>query len=256
MPTASVLVGDRAASVITRFAPDPGAMPPEPPGEEAQCRAFPDKVAAPGAIQLGETVEVRLTVRGGCGSAVSSEPRDVLLVLDRSGSMAGEPIRVLREAALAFLADVDFRTTRVGVVRFNDQAQLASSSLSANPAPVRAAIRGLQASGQTLLHRGLEVARTEFQQRGRPEAAKVLILFSDGQETASDSRNTEREARFLKGGLGVEIFAVGIQASPTLLRQVATDRGPLLRSRQRPLSSTASSSASPSASPRPPSSAR
>jgi Mg-chelatase subunit ChlD/DNA-binding beta-propeller fold protein YncE len=218
----SVLVADRAAGVISRFAPDPGGTPAEPPGEQAQCRSFPDKVADPGTIQLGETVEVRLTVRGGCGSAVSSEPRDVLLVLDRSGSMQGEPIRVLREAALAFLADVDFSTTRVGVISFNETAQRAAP-LSANPAPVRAAIRGLQANGQTLLYRALEAARTEFQQRGRPEAAKVLILFSDGQETASDSRDTEREARFLKGGLDVEIFAIGIQASPTLLRKVATD---------------------------------
>ncbi len=218
-----VLVSDRSANVVTRFAPDPdpGAVPPEPPGDRAACRTFPDKTAAPDTIELGDTVEVRLTVRGGCGSTVSSEPRDVILVLDRSGSMQGEPIRVLREAALAFLADVDFTTTRVGVVAFNETVQ--RTPLSANPAPVRSAIRGLQASGQTLLHVGLAEARSEFQQRGRADARPVLILFSDGQDTGSDTKDTEREARFLKTGMGVEIFTIGIQASPTLLRQVATD---------------------------------
>ncbi len=217
----SVYVADREADLITRFAPDPDAPVSAPPEDAAECRRFPDKTASPGELELGGTVEVRLTVRGGCGSGVSSEPRDILLLLDRSGSMDGEKIRVLRAAAETFIADVDFSTTRIGVISFNNEPRL-DVGLTDDPARVRTAIRDLVAEGETLIWRGLSEARLEFGRRGRPGSKRVAILFSDGLESGSDISETRRQADFLKRD-GVEIFTIGIEASAALMRDVATD---------------------------------
>ena len=217
----SVYVSDREADLVTRFAPDADAEVTAPPDDAAECRRFPDKTASPSELELGGTVEVRLTVRGGCGSGVSSEPRDILLLLDRSGSMDGEKIRVLRAAAETFIADVDFATSRIGVISFNDTPRL-DVGLTDDPARVRNAVRNLVAEGETLIWRGLAEARLEFGRRGRPGSKRVAILFSDGLESGSDISETRRQAGFLKRD-DVEIFTIGIEASAALMRDVATD---------------------------------
>lgn len=217
-----VYVTDRAANLVSVWRPDAAAAPQRPPEGGGECRAVPDKTAAPSTVRLGDPVEVRLTVRGGCGSRAAATPIDILLVLDRSGSMLGEKLRLLRDAAASFVADIDFASGRVGVVSFNDTATL-DAPLSAQAGPPRDAVRNLQATGSTLINVGLARARQEIQQRGRPEARKVIVLFSDGIENRDDANRTRAEADQLKRTLGVEIFTVSIGGSSTLLRTVATD---------------------------------
>jgi len=219
-----VYVTDRDANVVSRFTWDPDAAPAEPPsGSAAQCRNFPDKSAnpaLPGTVTLGGTADVRLAVRGGCGSAASNTPRDVVLILDHSGSMAGESIRILREAALSFVGEVDFSNSRVGIVSFTDTAKV-EQGLTSNANGLRATIRGLDVdpNGGTAIHEGLKEARQHWQTRRRPEARAVFILISDGSSNLNQARN---EADLAKRD-GVEIFTIGIQAWRTLMQAVATD---------------------------------
>lgn len=217
-----VLVVDGAADVVSVWQPDAAIPPQTPPAGGAGCRATADKTAQPDRLALGQTVDVRLTLRGGCGARSAAAPIDILLVLDRSGSMAGEPLRLLRDAAASFIADIDFTTGRVGVVSFNESAVL-DAPLSALPGPPRDAVRNLQAAGNTLIHTGLARARQELQQRGRPGARTVVVLFSDGIEDRDDATRTRQEADGLKRTFGVELFTVAIGGSSGLLRAVASD---------------------------------
>lgn len=213
-----VLVADRAADAITVFRWDDAAAPAEPPERGAQCRYYPAKAASPAELMLGQELEVRLTVRGGCGSEPAAEPLDILLVLDRSGSMAGERLRLAKSAALGFVAEVDMSVTRIGVVSFHDSARL-EVGLTADSARVRRAIAGLEAEGGTRVHAGLAEARAELGRRGRREARPVFVVLSDG---GSDLEDARREAALARER-GVEIFAVGIQAWDALMRAVADD---------------------------------
>lgn len=217
-----ILVTDGAADVVSVWRPDAAAAPQTPPAGGAGCRATADKTAQPGQVARGDSVEVRLTLRGGCGARSAAAPLDILLVLDRSGSMAGEPLRLLRDAAASFIADVDFATSRVGVVSFNEAATL-DAPLSAQPGPPRDAVRALQAAGNTLIHTGLARARQELQQRGRPDARKVVVLFSDGIEDRDDATRTRQEADGLKRTFDVELFTIATGGASALLRAVATD---------------------------------
>ena len=217
-----IFVTDQAADVVSVWRVDAAATPQSPPDGGAECRAVPGKTADPAAVRLGDAVDVRLTVRGGCGSRAAPTPLDILLVLDRSGSMEGERLRLLKEAAASFIAEVDYTTGRVGVVSFNDTAAL-DAPLSAQAGPPRDAVRNLQATGNTLISVGLARARQEFQQRGRADARKVIVLFSDGIEDREEGNRTLQEADQLKRTFGVEIFTVAIGGASTLMRSAATD---------------------------------
>jgi Mg-chelatase subunit ChlD/sugar lactone lactonase YvrE len=214
-----VYVTDRNADVVSRFSWDPAATPEEPPSG-ATCRSFTDKTASPREIPFGSTVEVRLTLRGACGATVSTDPLDIILILDRSGSMQGEKIQILRQAARNFVAEVDFSTSRVGIVSFTGTARV-EAPLSANAALLRAALMALDADpmGVTAIDRGLAEGFAEMSRRGRPQAKHVFILLSDG---ASDLTTAVEEADRAKRA-GVEIYAIGIQAWETLMLAVATD---------------------------------
>jgi len=220
-PGGDVFVTDRTADVVTRFAPDPAVPAANPPDSAAQCRHFPDKTAAPAAIDLGQRVEVRLSVRGGCGGDVATDPRDILLLLDRSGSMAGDAMQVLRLAASTFIADVDLSTSRVGLISFADDATT-DVGLTDDPRRLRAALAALEPMGGTAIRNALLEAELEFGRRGRPSAARVIVLFSDGFDSGQDRDETRRIATRLKRA-GVEVYTVGIGASTGLMRQLASD---------------------------------
>jgi len=52
----------------------------------------------------------------------SSDERDVVLVLDISGSMSGTPIKETRKAASKFIGTVLGQDARIGIVTYDDQA--------------------------------------------------------------------------------------------------------------------------------------
>jgi Mg-chelatase subunit ChlD/DNA-binding beta-propeller fold protein YncE len=216
----SVYVTDRDAHVVTRFRWDAAAPAHPPPEAATACRSYPDKRAAPGEILLGETVQVRLTVRGGCGTDVAARPLDILLIIDRSGSMDGDKIRRAREAAMDFIGEVELGPSQVGLVSFNTAANL-NAPLTIDEARLRRAITALRAEGGTRIDQGLLAARGELARRGRPGVAAVFILLSDGYNNAGP-QPVLREAESAKRA-GVEIFTINIQGDAALMQAVATD---------------------------------
>ncbi len=215
----SVYVSDRAGNLVSRFAWDPDAGSVEPPQDETSCRSYPDKIARPSRIELGESVEVRLSLRGGCGSQAAGAARDIILVLDISGSMSGDKITILREAALGFLADVDFSTSRVGIVSFHEEATIEQALTRDRDAARRAIIDlAVEADGGTAIHIGLEAAYDHWfprQQQGVPAA---FILLSDGgssPDLAIQEANRAKQA-------GVELFSISIQGLAGLMEQLAS----------------------------------
>ena len=213
-----VYVTDRAADVVSRFRWDLAASSTEPPESGAVCRNFAAKSAKPGQLDLGQNVGVRLTVRGGCGSDYATEPLDIVLVLDRSGSMGGDRLRVLQGAALNFVADMNLSVSRIAVVSFNDTAKV-EQGLTQHAELLQRAIMGLTAEGGTKIDRGLLSARAELGRRRRPVGRPIFVVLSDGSSDLSDAKEQADIAK----ERGVEIYSVGIQAWERLMREIATD---------------------------------
>ncbi len=219
-PQGRVYLVDRKANLISRYVWDPDAVAADPPDDGTGCRNYPDKTASPRQIWLGETVDVRLTLRGGCGSLVQQEPLDIVLIMDESGSMGGQKIQIAREAARDFVSEVDLSISQVAVVGFDTQSRN-HQTLSQDEAQIFRAIDRLDARGGTRIDLGLAEGRDEMRRRGRKgEARPIFVLLSDGFNNAgpapvlSEAEAAKRE--------GIEIYTIGIQADAQLMEAVAS----------------------------------
>ncbi len=165
-------------------------------------------------------------------------PRDVMLVLDNSGSMrANDPARLSVSAVTDFIRNQS-SDTRVGIVTFADTPTLAKPLTPVLPGERERLLGGLDNldfSGQwTETAAAVERALYELRVNGREHAGKAIILMTDG---IIDTGNVERDlekARWLRErlteqarGQGVRIFGIAFteNADYELLQSVsqATD---------------------------------
>ena len=88
------------------------------------CVGDGQKIAFPRVLLLGETTNITLTIKAVC--AGQQLPLHIVLVLDASGSMSGDPNRQMKDAAKKLIDRLDLKNnpgTQVGVVQFNGGAQ-------------------------------------------------------------------------------------------------------------------------------------
>lgn len=156
----------------------------------------------------------------------TSVPLDIVLVLDTSGSMAGQKLTSLKNAANNFIdATVDANEgldqsdqSRISIVTFasgSNVRQQLNYVTDQNVQQYKNTIGGLNASGATWAEAGLETAQNQLNSHPRQDAQKVVIFFTDGQpnhgngfdnEVAAEAVNT---AHAMKQS-GVTIYAVGV----------------------------------------------
>lgn len=138
-------------------------------------------------------------------------PANVLLVIDRSGSMRGERLEQAKEAALMAaerLGDDDV----LGIVAYsNDARVLVPASRLRDADEVRSAIRRLQAGGRTALYAGVNQGLRELSEFVDPYAVNRVILLSDGLANVGPSSPNELAALGREAaGDGVSVTTIGL----------------------------------------------
>jgi tight adherence protein B len=194
--------------------------------------AYPDVrmvVAVPGQIgdpaQPGATVTV--TEAGASRpvrlEALAAEGLDVALVIDTSGSMVGAPLAAAKVAAQAFLTQLP-ASVPVSVIGFGASPSVVSPR-STNRTVQLAAIRALNAGGQTALYDALRVAVTQLQLPGAG-ARQMAVLLTDGGDTASTATLDATADALAKAK--VPLFAVELrtsESSPAALAKLTSASG-------------------------------
>ncbi len=140
-------------------------------------------------------------------------PTAVALVVDTSGSMAGDKIVRAREAARTLiekLSDGDV----VSVVAFSDHARdlVAPTRLDARTrAMILGTIGELQADGATNLFDGLARAETLARMAPASHLVRRVVLISDGRATAG-TIDTQAIASLAESGVahGAQVTALGV----------------------------------------------
>ena len=114
--------------------------------------------------------------------AVFSEPRplDTLLVMDRSESMAGEPLARLKAAALETMNALG-PEDRCGLLTFSHRIAL-DAELASDRDSMRRAIEGIRAEGLTSI---IDALYGALSVRFAPERRSLILLFSDGFDNRS-----------------------------------------------------------------------
>ena len=162
------------------------------------------------------------------------EGMDVMLVLDRSGSMSGTKIANAKIAASNFVARLGFDEDKAGVAAFNDSPIMPlPHQLTNNLGDIVGAIWSLNASGYTRIDRGITNGTHELLSVRHAEGAlPVLVVLSDGSNNVSGmtfnqlqafNSNTLYAASIAKSNaVRVVSIALGSDADTNLMRQIAS----------------------------------
>ncbi|MEX0909883.1 MAG: vWA domain-containing protein [Candidatus Paceibacterota bacterium] len=124
---------------------------------------------------------------------VCEQPTDVLLVIDRSGSMDDdgksppEPLTSVKEAATSFVSQLG-PNDRAGVVTFATEAsRVPDASLTDEISSVESVLSaiaiGTDGVQYTNIGDGLEIAYQELKRAGNTDNAQVIVLLTDGRAT-------------------------------------------------------------------------
>lgn len=175
----------------------------------AAFSATEDGAAAP-------VLDVQAAVDAGVGMAV-------VMVMDTSGSMAGDPLATTQEAAVAFV-DSLLPNDKAAVIAFANSVG-PPSELTGDRQALASVLRGLQANGDTALYDAV-VAGVRAADAA-PLPRKVVVLLTDGQDYGGLSSATDEGSLAEAEAVGVPIFTVGVGENVNVpyLQQVAQRSG-------------------------------
>ena len=160
-------------------------------------------------------VHAEVVIRSKHAPDLSAEvPTDLVVVLDVSGSMAGEKLENARRATQE-LVDLLGPQDRFGLVTYDNSANVAVKLASAsdrNKGLWASAIRGLRVGGNTNLARGLDVGRQLHDDQRVGRAARTVLL-SDGLANEGDTSHEGLMSRARAAGIDeAPLSAVGVGA--------------------------------------------
>jgi Ca-activated chloride channel family protein len=158
-------------------------------------------------------------------------PKDIVFVIDRSGSMAGEKIEQAKQALQQILGNLG-EADRFAIVSFDDRIESPSNELQRvtdrSVQDARSYVSRLYDRNSTdiegALRRGLDlIDRARF----RSEASRMIIFLTDGLPTAGitdegaivESIRRENE----RVGASIHVFGVGYDVNTHLLDNLATN---------------------------------
>ncbi len=161
-------------------------------------------------------------------------PKDVVFVLDRSGSMGGDKIDQAHDALSSILGQLG-TDDRFSIVGFDDQLSILSQTLlPVEPDSLSDARRfaaTLTARGNTDLAAALQAGLDILARSERRDAPQIVVFMTDGLPTAgvTDEAEIVRLAGTTNGRLEVparlHVFGVGYDVNTHLLDRLAADNG-------------------------------
>ena len=152
------------------------------------------------AVLVDEVVHVMLELAAPPAASVKRAPLDVAVVLDRSGSMIGEPLEAVTSATaqLLRLAGPD---DRIAVVAFDGNVQLVLPLAHHEPDAAGRAVRAVQSGGSTNLSGGWLKGLELLTAAPRDGALRRIIVLTDGHANAGIT-GPEQLVPLIKSGYG------------------------------------------------------
>jgi len=164
-------------------------------------------------------------------ATTSAEARnvDLVIVLDRSGSMKGRKIIDARQAILRLLSDLTSQD-RLALVTYSDGVQIACGLLNvtrSNRQRMEAAVSGVRVGGGTNLGAGLQAGIDLLGSSNRSTRAAKVILISDGlanKGITDVAALSKMAAAAVEGEFAVSTVGLGAEFNEYLMTAIA-DQG-------------------------------
>ncbi|MGN1118968.1 MAG: VWA domain-containing protein [Oscillospiraceae bacterium] len=185
-----------------------------------------NKTLSTDRIECGGSFTIKLSLAA--EPDIVSNPTDIVLVLDRSRSMAGSPLANLKSGAKRFIQIIDEATdgeqdghigngSRIGIVSFASTATQ-DTQLITSVADLNAAVEALTTAQFTNHEDAFKKAIELFDPSSANE--KVIVMFTDGVTTAGGDPNPVAAAAKAQG---IIIYCIGLSGNGGLDEQALKD---------------------------------
>ncbi len=207
--------------------PEPG----EPPYLVVEKFGDPTEIWQAGSNLTPDRTGLTITLEGvGDPVTISGQPVDVVLIIDRSGSMRDQKIADAKIAAKVFI-DQMRAEDRAALVSFASRSYLRAGLTimdAEGKQALKAAIGSLFAYGGTHIPSALATANGELIANGDPSRNWVEILLTDGLTSYShliDEQTDPLIVETIDAGISVYTIGLGYWIQIDLLRNIASWTG-------------------------------
>ena len=155
----------------------------------------------------------------------SSPPLNVSLVIDRSTSMQGEKMDVVKAAAIQVLRNLRQQDI-LSVVAFSDRAEvIIPAAYHQDRVRLEAKIQMIQPSGATEMYQGLELGVKEVYRSLDSKRVNHIILLTDGHTYGDEQQCLELAQRLAEHKIGVSCMGIGKEWNDIFLEALSTRTG-------------------------------
>jgi len=167
-------------------------------------------------LELGAPDEAR---------AAPSPPLNVCLVLDRSTSMQGEKMDIVKATAIQVLRNLRSQDI-LSVVTFSDRAEvIIPASYLQDKSRSEAKIQMIQPSGATEIYQGLEAGVKEVMRSLDAKRINHIILLTDGHTYGDEQQCLALASRLAEHGIGISGMGIGQEWNDIFLDVLSTRTG-------------------------------
>ena len=167
-----------------------------------------EQVQEEGGMEFGETIEINPEEDASATGTGDSVSKDVILVLDNSGSMKkNDPQFLTSQAVTEFINSLD-EETRVSIIIFDQDVRVVVPLTEISPESRSSILESLNKINYKGLFTdspaAIERAIYNLKQNGRTDAKKLIIFMTDGiVDTGNADRDLEK-SRWLKQDLAAD----------------------------------------------------
>ncbi len=152
-------------------------------------------------------------------------PLNVCLVLDRSTSMKGEKMDVVKSTAVQVLRNLRPQDV-LSVVAFSDRAEvIIPASFYQERSRLEAKIQMIQPGGATEIYQGLEAGVKEVMQSLDARRVNHIVLLTDGHTYGDEQECLALASRISEKGIGISAMGIGQEWNDIFLDVLATRTG-------------------------------
>ena len=218
-----------------------GAAKPILPAAPAPARTT-FTAPSPGAVTFSGTLDRHAVLVGGDGTArmelviaapgarhavaIERKPTDLMIILDRSGSMSGEKIEQARAAVLQLVSQLGPQD-RFSLITYSDRAEVAIPLAPVDERShrdVAGRVAEIMADGGTNMSSGLDLAIDLIERARASGRVPHVILISDGLANGGDSSLeglSRRAQRAARGEYVLSTVGVGADFNEYLMHALA-----------------------------------